>query len=775
MNFKSFRLAPGVIALGAIFVVCLLRCLEVDWFERLERTSYDQRVRQALLNSPPTSTNLGFVFIDDDSIRYVRNNPMLGRNLGLYWPRQVYARLVEELSLQGAKAVAFDVIFGELRPDHPPVAVPKGTNVDYPDSDLYFAQQIHVAGNVILAVDKGISLPPLFATNALRLGDVSKNPDPDGTLRRAKPFVYYTNWHQVFRNMSDQFGADLSKAQVESRQIIFPRGTNESDALKVPLNEKGEVDLAEFTDKLPAGSERYVKPYEAVRIWNMGIVLAAQQLGLDLGKAELDFAAGRITLRGPGGVERVLPLDRDGYVWIDWSLPAFPPPRGFTEESFESLLDQYCGRLTGQTEGLTNRWKGKLVVVGSTAVGNDLTDRGATPLEKDAYLASEHWNVANSILTGRFIERTSFMADLLWIAGLGLAAAFLTLSMRVLVASGMVVLLVAGYVVCGFAVFEHARYWLPLVLPTLCATLVYISLVVWRVVFEQAERRRVRSVLSTIVSPKIADVLVEAEKLSLGGAMRQITVYFADVRGFTEFTDASQAQAAEWVNQQHLSETEAEAFFSERARETLNTVNLYLGIIGDTILKHDGTLDKFIGDCVMAFWGAPNPNARHALACVRAAIDAQRAVFELNQERARSNQSIERENFARRAAGLSPKPILPILELGTGINTGLATVGLMGSEVKQVVRQANYTVFGREVNLASRLESASGRGRIFIGETTYRHLQRDDPALAATCLEVGPTKVKGISLAINVYEVPWRPPGASPVEEAAALASPAQA
>src|SRR5205823_11395554 len=120
------------------------------------------------------------------------------------------------------------------------------------------------------------------------------------------------------------------------------------------------------------------------------------------------------------------------------------------------------------------------------------------------------------------------------------------------------------------------------------------------------------------------------------------------------------------------------------------------------------------------------------------------------------------------SAGLPLKPILPILLLGTGINTGLATVGLMGSQTQQ----QNYTVFGREVNLASRLESASGRGRIFIGETTYAHLLRDDPSLAATCVEQPPQKLKGIGALVKVYEVPWRPAGApSPDTELARIVS----
>ena len=105
-----------------------------------------------------------------------------------------------------------------------------------------------------------------------------------------------------------------------------------------------------------------------------------------------------------------------------------------------------------------------------------------------------------------------------------------------------------------------------------------------------------------------------------------------------------------------------------------------------------------------------------------------------------------------------PKSRLPVLTLGSGINTGMATVGLMGSNEHLL----NYTVFGREVNLASRLEGVSGRSRIIISEATYSYLLRDDSELAATCIALPPVKVKGIVAEVKIYEVPWRPPGASP-------------
>jgi adenylate cyclase len=268
-----------------------------------------------------------------------------------------------------------------------------------------------------------------------------------------------------------------------------------------------------------------------------------------------------------------------------------------------------------------------------------------------------------------------------------------------------------------------------------------------------------------MVSPKIVQELLKAEKLSLGGARREVTVLFADVRGFTEFTDRAQQEASRRVAERRLSDAAAEACFDEEARETLDTVNLYLGILANTVIKHDGTLDKFIGDCVMAFWGAPAPNPRHAVACVEAAIEAQRALFELNKSRTEENRRREEENRTRVAAGLPPRPLLPILLLGSGINTGTVVVGLMGSEVQDVVRQGSYTVFGREVNLASRLEALSGSGRIFITEGTHRQLQQFAPVLAATCKSLPAVTVKGIREAVAIFEVPWLPHG-SPGYEA---------
>ena len=270
--------------------------------------------------------------------------------------------------------------------------------------------------------------------------------------------------------------------------------------------------------------------------------------------------------------------------------------------------------------------------------------------------------------------------------------------------------------------------------------------------FEEEEKRRVKSVFSKLVSPNIVNELLSTKTLALGGTHREITVLFADIRGFTTLTDERQKHIAEFIRQHEVDPEDAEKYLEEAARETLQIVNLYLSAVAEAVKKNGGTLDKYIGDCVMAFWNAPALNEKHAFASVQAAIEAQRAIHELNVKRLAENTARNLDNQTRATAGLPPRPMHASLQLGTGINTGLVTVGLMGSDEHGF----NYTVFGREVNLASRLEGLSGSGRIIISDVTYIHLLRSAPETATLCKEMFPEKVKGFSDLVRIYEVAWK-------------------
>ena len=730
--------------MAILLCVCVVRLLQPDFLERYEAVTYDLRARMALHFPTPVATNLAFVAIQDSSITAVQSG-RLGYRYGLKWPRQIYGRLVEELSAQGARAVAFDVQFGELRPDHPLVRM-GGTN--YMESDDFFALQCRLAGNVILAATPDLMPPDLFATNALALGDITTEKDSDGVLRKVKAFRSVRRWHPLIERAAQKYGITLSDILIEKDRIVLP--LEHEQTLEIPLDNHGEIDLKSRKNSTEPVVK--AKPFTDERVWHMGIVLAAQEVGLDLAHADVDLPNGRITLQGANGLVRVIPVDADGYFYVDWRLTPNDPR--LTRAPIENLLWQDKERLLDETNDLSDTFRDKLVVIGSSAQGNDLTDRGATPLERDTLLVSKHWNVANSIITGRFVRRVSVDTELALIVLFGVLTAFLTWQLRVDVASSAVFLLVLAYVAVGFWVFVESLIWLPLVFPVAGILVVHLSLVTYRVAFEESEQRRVKSVFSKIVSPNVVNELLSAKKLSLGGARCEVTVFFADIRGFTAMTDETQERVAEFMRQHRWDTATEEAYFDESAREILNTVNLYLSVVADAVKKNSGTLDKYIGDCVMAFWGAPTPNEKHALACVRAAIDTQRTVHELNQKRLAQIPVREAENRMRVSAGLPPLPELTALQLGTGINTGLVTVGLMGSDAHIL----NYTIFGREVNVASRLESVSGSGRIIISDTTYHHLLRDDTALAATCIELFPVTVKGIRAAVRVYEVPWQTP-----------------
>jgi len=763
VKLKSLKLVPILICGAALGLAGLAQIFLSDFrglqlIQRLEWIAYDWRLRLANDFEPPVSDKLGFVSIGDDALT-IFSQGLLNTNLqfGLKWPRHIYGRAVRELKAEGAKAVGLDILFADRRPDHGPV------------SDLFFRQALEQAGNVTIAITTGVVPDPYFREKADGLGDITQESDSDGVLRRVRAFHDYRLWDTLIQKEALFGNWDLDHAFVQSNQIVFARQTSDSarrlsregedgktNRLVLPVTPDGYFDPTELTQvKSKSGFVRLHKAFNEIRTWHLGIVLAARELNLDLEKAVVDLKHSRITLPGPNGLTRVIPVDQHGQFLIDWTLPL--TDKRLTTETFESLINKDLDRQRGSN--ITARFGGKLVIVGSTATGNELSDRGATPLEKDTFLTGNNWNVINSVLTGRFIQPSSLWADLLLIGVLGLGAAGLTWKLPTMWASMLVGLAVAGFILLAVYATVHYRYWLPIVTPASSALLAHFGLLTYRAFFEQNERRRIKEMFAKLVSPKIVNELLKADyRLSLIGARGQVTVFFADVRGFTEMTDRSHAQAEEYVRKHQLTKIAAKTYFDQQAQVVLHTVNVYLGLISDIVKKHDGTLDKYIGDCVMAFWGAPAPNERHALACVRAAIDAQRAIEHLNQERSATNALHELENRQRAANGQPLLPLLDILTLGTGINTGIVTAGLMGSNAHVV----NYTVFGRDVNLASRLEGYSGRGRIIISEATYVELLRDDPKLASTCVPLPPTKLKGFETAVNIFEVQWK--NSSPTE-----------
>lgn len=782
MKFKLATLIPFGTAAAVVAVALLLHGvsrragfgtddkISASLMEQIEGLTYDARARLgASWNDPATvSHQLATLVLDNEAFRQLNAGQLNAtfasvedaqgrKQFRAIWPwsRFIYGQMVREIAAEGATAIGFDILFAEN--DNTDILARDGTNVV--PSDEFFALQLARAGNVYVGMDEVIPTP-LVLTNSRGMASIERQ---DGVMRWVKPFKELRQWHPLLRTLEKPLALEFSQASFSTKgKLVIPVGKTSADLQPQPftaylnpngslkLTRAGDLDLDD--DPNDNGSESEM-PFQTVRVWNLGLAVAAHALKLDLENPV--FSPGKIVLRSPNGDRREIPTDGHGNIGIDWSLrfadlgrTNSPIYRGLLPE----LLIHDAFRQQGDTN-VGNPYRNRIVLVGSVASGNNVSDLGMTPLGPQTPLVMAHLNLANSLLMSRFVQRTSFPLEAAVTIALGVLATLVSWRSRVPSAAVAVLGLSILYILLTFWLYLEHRVWLALVTPLVGGLLGPHAFVLgYRVIFEQQEKRRVRNIFSRIVAPEVVQELLGAEKLSLGGSRRKITVFFADVRGFTEFTDARQAAAEEHVRQTGLAGEAAERYYDNFAAETLQTVNLYLAAIADVIKQHHGTLDKYIGDCVMAFWGAPVPDARHATNCTRAAIAAQRAIYKLNQKRHAENEERKKENIRREAAGELPLPMLALLTLGSGINTGYAVVGLMGSEATI----ANYTVFGREVNLASRLEGVSGRGRVIISESTYQEIKRDDPELATRCTLLPPTLVKGFRQPVPILEVAWK-------------------
>lgn len=471
--------------------------------------------------------------------------------------------------------------------------------------------------------------------------------------------------------------------------------------------------------------------------WQLGLTLAARQKGWDLNQAELDDW--RIRVPDRDGQMHEIPLDGQGNLlvrWI-WDVNRTNGPQHVT---LSAMLGAHSYR--AKYDKLpTDFMKGRLVVVGSKGLNSPIADWGATPAGPSTPFFSVHMNVANSVMTGAFVHVLGQPArvGILWffVTLVGL----LTWRLRALWAALIVGLFIVLYLAVAWWSYVHHGWWLPVVMPVIGAICISHGLMlVFRFFMERTHRRRLRGVFANLVSPKILDLLLQQPHVSWKPREKYMTVFFADIRGFTALTDRRSAPA------KGAEDSSNEAPGTEN--DVLATVNLYLSAVVEAIKSHGGVLDKYMGDCVMAFWGAPLDDPDHAASALRAAVEAQQAIHRLNQERTARNLEIEHQN---QTSGGQALPALPTLTLGTGINTGLMTAGFMGAES----HLSNFTVFGRAVNIASRLEGASGSGHIYISEETRLASLAQSADLAKQVKLVGNLNLKGIGEPVLVHEVVW--------------------
>lgn len=347
-----------------------------------------------------------------------------------------------------------------------------------------------------------------------------------------------------------------------------------------------------------------------------------------------------------------------------------------------------------------DEFKDKVVFIGASAAGlEDIKPTAVSAKTPGVYI---HASVASNFLENDFLRISPLVLTLAIVLLLTKANSVGILYSRTLAPKIVIPFAMAcGYLALATTAFKY-NWVMPVTTPLLAMAISLLSSLTYLAFTEGKDKRRVRNMLSQYVSPAVLAEVVDKYQEQIGaqvGKREHLTILFSDVRGFTSF---SEKLAAEQV---------------------VEILNIHFGVMTDIIFSKNGTLDKFIGDAIMAFWGAPIRDNQHADLAVQSAIEMIRSMSVVNAR-----------------LGIHGYP--PI-QIGIGINTGDVVLGNIGSEKK-----LDYTVIGDNVNLASRLEGLTSKYHcpILISENTYNELQSE-----IICGVVDLVKVKGKSIPIKLY------------------------
>ena len=344
---------------------------------------------------------------------------------------------------------------------------------------------------------------------------------------------------------------------------------------------------------------------------------------------------------------------------------------------------------------------GKVTIVGTSASG--LLDLRSTALEKNIPGVTIAAQFVQQIYANDFLKRPDWLLGLEFLVGL-IISILICLSIQrqgPLGGLGVYIFGSAGILYGSFYFFTTLRYLIDPISPLVICSLAYLVITFFNFLFTELERKKVRTAFSQYLAPAMVEKLAQSsESLVLGGERKEMTFLFSDIRGFTAISEKYQ-QDPEGLTE---------------------LINQLLTVLSNEILATEGTIDKYMGDCIMAFWNAPTDQPDHRERALQSAFAMQKALTQLNLDLGRSEQDK--------------------LSVGIGINSGQCIVGNMGSEDR-----FDYTVLGDAVNLASRLEGqCSHYGfEMILGEETVKTLQGHQ------IVELDLLAVKGKSQPVKIY------------------------
>jgi adenylate cyclase len=385
----------------------------------------------------------------------------------------------------------------------------------------------------------------------------------------------------------------------------------------------------------------------------------------------------------------IIPTDESGRMLINYLGPA----RTFPHYSIADIIN---GKIPAE------KIRNKIVLVGATALG--IYDLRVTPFGAVYPGVEIHATVIDNILHHNFLKHSTVtkFIDLCSIILFGLLMGLIIPRLRAVTGVIYALLIVATFIAINVIIFSRYNIWLNLIYPVLTMLLIYLGITVYRYITEEREKKKIRGAFQHYLTTSVInEMLKDPKKLKLGGDKKTLSVLFSDIRGFTTISEKLSPE------------------------ELVRLLNEYLTAMTNIVFKYDGLLDKYVGDMVMAVFGAPLEQPDHAKRACLTALDMMSALRLLQKKWQEEGR--------------------PIINIGVGINSGDMVVGNMGSEMR-----FDYTVMGDMVNLGSRLEGTNKEygSNIIISEFTY-NVVKDDMC----CRELDWVRVKGKKQPVGIYEL----------------------
>ncbi|MEM8868035.1 MAG: adenylate/guanylate cyclase domain-containing protein [Verrucomicrobiota bacterium] len=468
------------------------------------------------------------------------------------------------------------------------------------------------------------------------------------------------------------------------------------------------------------GWEPFALPmHSEQRLLSLGIELFLAAHGLDSSATEID--AETLTIFKEGEVFRELPLVQKQSVEVNW-FEAWDTNGSTPHISMRTVLEKGNGLAVAAREDdaetvanlekwFRSQFKDKIVFIGP--VDETLKDIAPTPFNRELVpKVGLHANLFRTVQDEAFIRRIGDLEAFFCIVVLTLASVFLALWSGSSVGMNRVfsLLLPAAYVGAAFMVFMTSNFVLPIVAPLGASLTASLCAVILKLGSEEWQRHRIKTLFGSYLSPELVDEMVDSDRdPQLGGVEAEVTALFSDVEGFSSISEDMEAEAL------------------------VSLMNEYLGAMTEVIQEEGGTLDKYIGDAIVAMFGRPIPAEDHALRASRAAIKMQ--------------QRHEALRASWQGSGRWPEAVAA-MRTRIGLNTGIAVVGNMGSVVR-----FSYTMMGDSVNLAARCESGAKAYGVYnmVTEATLNAALEKEPDLLARKLDR--IIVKGRTEPVEIFEL----------------------